>query len=293
MIVPSRNEVANVGPLVDRLAKAFAGGPTWEVIFVDDSDDGTPAAVAEAPGPVRLHHRAPGHRAGGLGGAVQEGFRAAEGTVIAVMDADLQHPPELLPFLVEPILAGWADLVAGTRYQEEGAASGLAGPWRRAVSSGSCRLVHLLVPRSRCLSDPMSGLFALDRSVIDGVDLRTNGFKILLEVVARGRPRRVHNLAYHFARRNAGESKARPAEGARFLSHLGRLLLAGPSLRALPAATPAFANGPGDAHDSDSEVSLDLTDAGIQVVSAPVEEVEEVETVEAASAEASRGAGGV
>ena len=236
LVVPTRNEAPNVVPLLERLDAAFGGCNTWEVLFVDDSDDGTPDAVRAAADrfPCRLHHRPPGSRADGLGGAVQEGFTQAKGTVIAVMDADLQHPPEIIPALVAPILAGWADLVAGTRYTNDGTTSGLDGRWRRAASSGSRRLVHALVPRSRCLSDPMSGLFALDRSVIADVDLRTHGFKILMEVAARGRPTRVYNLSYHFAERHAGASKASVAEGVKFLTHLLRLVRARGAISSLP-----------------------------------------------------------
>ncbi|HWG75129.1 MAG TPA: glycosyltransferase [Acidimicrobiales bacterium] len=243
VVVPTRDEAANVAPLVERLARAFAARAlAWEVLFVDDSDDDTPAAVRKAAerAPVRLHHRPRGKRHGGLGGAVQDGFAAARGDVLAVMDADLQHPPELVPLLVAPILEGWADLVAGTRYGDEDHVDGLAGPWRRGVSTGSRRLVHMAVSRSRCLSDPMSGLFAFDRSVIDGVVLRTNGFKILLEVAARGRPLRVHNLAYHFAERHAGASKANVAQGGRFLAHLARLAVDRRHLRSLPDAAAAL-----------------------------------------------------
>lgn len=242
VVVPTRDEAANVAPLVERLTLAFAAHRlAWEVLFVDDSDDDTPTAVCRAAewAPVRLHHRPRGKRHGGLGGAVQDGFAAARGDILAVMDADLQHPPELVPLLVAPILEGWADLVAGTRYGGEDHLDGLSGPWRRGVSTGSRRLVHAVVSRSRCLSDPMSGLFAFDRSVIDGVVLRTNGFKILLEVVARGRPLRVHNLAYHFAKRHAGTSKANVAQGGRFLAHLGRLASDRRHLRSLPRAVPA------------------------------------------------------
>lgn len=241
LVVPTRNEAPNVEPLLAGLAAAFADRCRWEVLFVDDSDDGTPDAVRAAAQryPARLHHRPPGRRADGLGGAVQEGFAQAKGKVMAVMDADLQHPPEVLPRLVAPILDGWADLVAGTRYTGDGATAGLDGWWRRAVSSGSRKLVHVLVPRTRCLSDPMSGLFALDRSVIEGVDLRTHGFKILMEIVARGRPTRVYNLSYHFAERHAGASKASVAEGMKFLTHLWRLVRARPALVSLPVAAPA------------------------------------------------------
>ena len=79
VLVPTRNEAGNVGPLVARLGPVLAelGG---EVLFVDDIDDHTPAAVAAAARatavPVRLLHRARAQRTGGLGGAVQEGLAA-------------------------------------------------------------------------------------------------------------------------------------------------------------------------------------------------------------------------
>lgn len=226
IIVPTRNESPNVEVLVERVARAMDDVASWELLFVDDSDDDTPAAVEaqRARGwPVRLHHRPPGRRAGGLSGAVEDGFDTAMADVLAVMDADLQHPPEVLPGLLAPLLAGEADLVAGTRYGGTGKASGLAGPWRRTVSSGSRLLVHALVPRSRPLTDPMSGLFALRRTVIEGVPLQAKGFKILLEVVTRGRWERVHNHPYTFERRHAGRSKASLHEGLLFVRHLIRL----------------------------------------------------------------------
>ncbi len=230
VVVPTRNEAANVGPLVARLAetlKDVEGG--WELLFVDDSDDGTPGAVDALAGhgwPVGLLHRPPGARPGGLGGAVQAGFARVKGTVIVVMDADLQHPPEVVPALVAPVLAGAAALVAGSRYVWAGGADGLSGPWRHVVSR-SCRLlVHVLVPPSRALQDPLGGLFALHRSLLDGVDLRPEGYKILLEVVVRARPARVGNVGFDFAPRHSGSSKATAREGMLFFKHLARLVVA-------------------------------------------------------------------
>jgi dolichol-phosphate mannosyltransferase len=226
VIVPTRNEAPNIAVLVDRLSRALTAGPAWEVLFVDDSDDDTPATIAalgEADPTVRLHHRPPGRRPGGLGGAVQDGFAAAAGDLIVVMDADLQHPPEVVPRLLEVLRDGSADLVVGTRYRGGGETDGLSGPWRRGVSAGSRRLVHALLPRSRPLSDPLSGLFAFDRSVVDGVHLEANGFKILLEVVAKGHWDRAADLAYHFDERHAGVSKASLHEGWLFTQHLARL----------------------------------------------------------------------
>jgi hypothetical protein len=95
VLVPTRNEAGNAGPLVARLGPVLAG-LGGEVLFVDDSDDHTPAAVAAAASaaavPVRLLHRAPSERTGGLGGAVQEGLAAATARWTVVMDGDLQHP---------------------------------------------------------------------------------------------------------------------------------------------------------------------------------------------------------
>jgi glycosyltransferase involved in cell wall biosynthesis len=246
IIIPTRNESPNISMLVDRVTAAMDGVARWELLFVDDSDDDTPAAVDAQRArdrPVRLYHRPAGRRPGGLSGAVEDGFDSAEGSILAVMDADLQHPPEVLPGLLAPLLAGEADLVAGTRYGESGQASGLSGPWRRAVSTGSRLLVHALVPRSRPLSDPLSGLFALRREVIDDVPLQANGFKILLEVVTRGRWARMRNHPYRFDRRFAGRSKASVHEGILFGRHLAHLArIRGEPPPVLPATSPAEAS---------------------------------------------------
>jgi glycosyltransferase involved in cell wall biosynthesis len=230
VIVPTRNEAPNVEPLASRLGAALDGTPGgWELVFVDDSDDSTPQLIgrlADHGWPVRLLHREKGARPGGLGGAVQEGFGLARGTVAVVMDADLQHPPEVVPALVSPVLSGEADLVAGSRYGWAGGDAGLSGPWRHLVSRGCRALVHLLVPPSRPLQDPLSGLFALHRSVLEGVRLQPSGYKILLEVVVRARPSSVRNVGFDFAARNAGRSKASFREGLVFLRHLCRLVAA-------------------------------------------------------------------
>jgi dolichol-phosphate mannosyltransferase len=239
VVVPTRNEAINVGPLAARLQAALSGtAGGWELIFVDDSDDNTPEVVgrlADAVGagsPVRLVHRPRGMRSGGLGGAVSDGFAIARGRVVAVMDADLQHPPEVLPALIAPVLSGEADLVAGSRYGWAGADAGLSSPWRHLVSGGCRWLVHLSVTSSRPLQDPLSGLFAFRRSLLDDVELRPAGYKILLEVTVRARPATVGNVGFNFGHRHAGTSKASPREGLVFLRHLARLVGAGPGTRA-------------------------------------------------------------
>lgn len=200
VVVPTYNEAATIPVLASRLGAALADRP-WELVVVDDgSPDGT-ADIAErlAPGlPVRVVRR-PGKL--GLASAVIDGFRAASGDLLVVMDADLSHPPETVPALVDAV-AGGADLAVGSRY----VLGGGTVDWplrRRIVSRVACLMGNLLVP----VRDATSGFFALRRQVVDGVRLNPIGFKIGFEVIARGRYGRVVEVPYTFRDREHGRSK--------------------------------------------------------------------------------------
>lgn len=220
VVVPTRNEQGNVGPLVSRLDSALRGG-TAEVLFVDDSDDATPEAVirasASASVPVRLIHRDGPARAGGLGSAVAHGLADSEATWVVVMDGDLQHPPELVPRLVAAGDSGALDLVVASRHVPGGDESGLSGWTRRAVSHAAIAVTHLVCPALRGISDPMSGCFAVRRSAVDPTVLRPRGFKILVEILARHPHLRTSELGFVMAQRHDGESKASVREGWNFL----------------------------------------------------------------------------
>ena len=119
IIVPTRNEFGNVRPLVELIHSALADLPA-EVVFVDDSDDRTPEAIMDLGDrenlDIRLIHREPGRRGGGLSGAVVAGIRAARSPWICVMDADLQHPPATIGRMLENARAEESDLVIASRY---------------------------------------------------------------------------------------------------------------------------------------------------------------------------------
>lgn len=219
VIVPTRNEAGNVRPLVERVAASLKG-ISHEIIFVDDSDDETPARIcqlARAYRSVRLLHR---ERGRGLASAVALGFARARGRYVAVLDGDLQHPPELLPVLLQHAEEGGLDLVVASRYVRGGRADGLEGLHRRAVSWGSRWVAQLLVPAAGATTDPLSGYFLVRRAIVLGVELRPRGFKILLEVLARAQPRRVSDVPYQFQPRLAERSKASLVEGLSYLRHL-------------------------------------------------------------------------
>jgi cellulose synthase/poly-beta-1,6-N-acetylglucosamine synthase-like glycosyltransferase len=229
VVVPCRHEEGNVGPLLDRLHTALADR-RCEVLFVDDSDDpGTVDAIDAAarrlaPGlDVVTYHRTGADRWGGLSGAVIDGFRRARADRVVVMDADLQHPPELVPALLDRIDTG-TDLVVASRYRAQGSAAGLSGPLRRLVSTGSTWLAKLAFPvRLRGITDPMTGFFVLRPDTVDIAALRPRGFKILLEILVR-QPRLARaEVPLRFAPRHSGGSKGDAAQGLAYLRQLVRL----------------------------------------------------------------------
>lgn len=200
VLVPTYNEAENIRELIRRIARALEGA-SYEILIVDDdSPDRTwEVAAAESAGsPVRVLRRRDER---GLASAVVAGIGAAEGELIAVLDADLSHPPELLPMLYRRILSG-ADLVVASRIISGGGVE----DWpvhRRALSWFGRLLARPLTP----VRDNMSGYFMLRREALDGVALRARGYKILLEILVRSRIGTVEELPYLFLNRGIGQSK--------------------------------------------------------------------------------------
>ena len=231
VVIPTRNECDNIPTLLATLADAMAGVAT-EVIFVDDSDDTTPeviAAQAAASPPmfrVRLHHRSAGpERTGGLATAVSVGMSIARAKYVAVLDADLQHPPEQLRTLFDEAVETDADVVLATRYLPGGGYEGLDGPSRKLISMGLKWVAKIVFPDQLLrVSDPLGGFFLVRRAIIEGVKLRPIGYKISLELLVRCTWVRLVEVPYHFHARTAGQSKADFKQGMMVLRHMGRLV---------------------------------------------------------------------
>ncbi|MFE1142291.1 glycosyltransferase [Streptomyces rochei] len=234
IVVPTFNESGNVRRLLRLITDAVPARLPCEVVFVDDSTDDTPdvirAAAPDCPFPVTVLHR--DEPAGGLGGAVVEGMKAAGSDWIVVMDGDCQHPPSLVPELVATGERTGAGLVVASRYVKGGSRAGLAGSYRIAVSRAATWLTKALFPRRlHGISDPMSGFFAIRRSEVTAEVLAPLGYKILLELAVRSRPQTVTEVPFVFEERFAGESKSTAQEGMRFLRHLAGLRTASPLAR--------------------------------------------------------------
>jgi dolichol-phosphate mannosyltransferase len=207
VIVPTFNERDNVTTLYRRLEATFAG-IAWEVVFVDDnSPDGTWDVVrglAQADTRVRCIRRI-GRR--GLSGACIEGILAASAPYAAVIDADLQHDETQLPKMLAVLQSGEFDLVVGSRYIEGGSADSFDK--QRAGASQLATEVAKRVLRVQ-IADPMSGFFMIRRDRFEQLapKLSTQGFKILLDIVATARGElRVKEIPFTFGTRLHGESK--------------------------------------------------------------------------------------
>jgi dolichol-phosphate mannosyltransferase len=207
VVVPTFNERDNVVALFRKLETALAGR-AWEVIYVDDnSPDGTwdvVRALAREDSRVRCIRRI-GRR--GLSGACIEGILASSAPCAAVIDADLQHDETQLPKMLALLQGGEADLVVGSRYVEGGSADSFDR--QRAGASMLATSVAKKLLRVE-IADPMSGFFMIRRDRFEQLapELSTQGFKILLDIVATARGSlRIKEIPYSFGSRLHGESK--------------------------------------------------------------------------------------
>lgn len=227
VVIPTRNEAANIPVLWRRLESSLPARDV-EVCFIDDSDDETPALLAdlhERHGDrVVVRLRIDDERAGGLSTAVVAGIHLARGRYVCVMDADLQHRPETIPDMRAAAAEG-ADVVVASRYVRGGSRRGLAGMARRLVSRLATLLVRTLFVEARRSTDPLSGFFLCRRSLIDGIEFRPVGFKILLELLVCVPGLRVRDVPLTFEARSAGRSKASARQGLLFLAHVRSLVM--------------------------------------------------------------------
>ncbi len=220
LVIPTLCEAGNIGGLLRHIRSVLdPQGIPYEIVVVDDdSPDGTGdavSAIAREDARVRLIVRK-GER--GLSGAVLDGWRNTSADVLGVMDADLQHPPELLPQLYNAVAAG-RDLAIGSRYTPGGDLGGW-NPMRRLLSTAAVWATWPLQRRRLRAKDPMSGFFMVRRRCVEGIEFQRTGFKLLLEILVRARLGSVEEVPFVFGSRFRGASKA----NMRVAIDYGRLL---------------------------------------------------------------------
>ena len=225
LVIPTFNESRNVETIVSQLTGLLdpVVAEEYELILVDDDSPDRTWEVAQtltSDYPQLKVMRRQQER--GLSSAVIRGWQAAQGEILGVIDADLQHPPEILLKLLTQVQQG-CDLAVASRHVEGGGVS----EWsivRRFLSRGAQVLGLLILPNVvGRVSDPMSGYFMIRRSAIAGPKLNPMGYKILLEVIGRGQVQDIAEVGYVFQERRAGESKVTWRQYVDYLLHLGRL----------------------------------------------------------------------
>ena len=220
LVVPTYNERENITLLLERIHKSLSDY-NYELIVVDDnSPDGTSELARSLASKyplkviVRTNER-------GLASAVVVGFKQARGDILGVIDADLQHPPEFIPALIKAVRDG-ADVAIASRYIQGGGIEGWTFK-RKIISRGAKIPANILLTSARKIKDPLSGFFLFRKRVIDGAVLSPTGYKILLEVLVRGKANRVVEVPYTFKERERGKSNLTAKEQINYLSHLSRL----------------------------------------------------------------------
>lgn len=208
LIIPTLREAENLRQLLDHIRSVLDPlNIIYEILIVDDdSRDGTEelvAAISRQDPRVRLLVRK-GER--GLAGAVLYGWQHTDGSVLGVMDADLQHPPELLPSLIKAIEGG-RDLAIGSRYTE-GGELGEWNPFRKFLSAAAVSVTVPLQRASLRAKDPMSGYFLVRRQCLNKIPFQRSGYKLLLDILVRARIRSVQEVPFAFGARFRGASKA-------------------------------------------------------------------------------------
>jgi len=220
VILPTYKEAKNLREMVTRIFRSLDdNGLKGECIIVDDdSGDGTESVCGELGGEynIRLVIRK-GER--GLSTAVIRGLREASGDILVVMDADLSHPPEKIPEMIQLVGDG-AEFVLGSRYVEGGEIEEDWGFYRKLNSKVATMLAYFLTN----LKDPMSGFFCIPRKTLEACkELSPIGYKIALEVIVKSGTKKVAEVPIFFSRRKHGESKMNLKEQLLYIRHLGRL----------------------------------------------------------------------
>ncbi len=220
LVVATYNEASNLPELVDGLCAAFARtGIAGEIIVVDDnSPDGTGRVADDlaARYPLRVVHRP---RKMGLASAVVDGFAVAKGDLLGVIDADLSHPPSLVPEMVKAIVERGADLAVASRHVPGGGVK----DWPKSREYISA-FANLLARPCTGIHDATSGFFLMRRSMVEGVAVNPIGFKIGLEFYVKGRYRRYEEVPYVFTDRRHGKSKFTWREVVNYLRQLVSLM---------------------------------------------------------------------
>ncbi len=222
IIIPTYNEADNILRLINEIIKYIPSYISSEIIIVDDnSPDNTGFIVEEYARNIdkirlRVLHR---DKKDSLSSAIIDGIKIAEGENILVMDADLSHPPSLIPSMIREVERH--DLVIASRYIDGGKIIGW--PLKRKMISIVAKKIAEYVLRLGHIKDPLSGFFIFKKEILNSIKFDGLGYKLLLEIIVKTSNINIKEVPYTFTNRNAGESKLDLATMIAYLKSIWRL----------------------------------------------------------------------
>jgi dolichol-phosphate mannosyltransferase len=220
IVIPTYNESDNIIRLITEIEKNIPKSDSTEIVIVDDnSPDGTGKLVENyikeqklndtkenLPNSknhrVKLVHRS---EKNGLIPAILDGVKQSSGVNILIMDADFSHPPEIIPRMMNELKLNPDTIIVGSRFVEGGRVIGWPKK-RKLLSRGASTLARFGL-NVKSVKDPMSGLFALPRTLIQNISIDTKGYKILLEILVKNKQVPIIEIPYTFTDRQSGKSK--------------------------------------------------------------------------------------
>ncbi len=223
IIVPTYREASTISGLVLAVDSVMKEAQViYEMLIVDDnSPDNIVEIVTGLAREIPVRIILPSGRERDLSLSVLDGVAGAGSDHILVMDADMSHPPEMIPEMVRTLDLDDSRFIIGSRYVSGGSFDRDWSLWRFLNSHIATLMAR---PLTEC-SDPMSGFFAFNRKLIDLEKLRPIGYKIGLELMVRGKFSGISEIAIRFKDRTVGASKMNFAQQWKYLRHLRRLYL--------------------------------------------------------------------
>lgn len=217
--IPTYNESENLPKLIEEIENI---GINCEIIIIDDnSPDGTADIAEELSNTYKNIKVVRRPKKGGISSAVQDGLKVASGEIIIVMDGDHQHPPSVIKDLYKKVNEG-NDIVVASRYISGGGAPKF-GIFRKLTSRIATTLAHVMLRETKLITDPLSGFFAFKKEIVNGADIGSNSYKILLEILVKGNGKSLVEIPYTFGTRINGKSKLTIGENFRYLELVMKL----------------------------------------------------------------------
>jgi dolichol-phosphate mannosyltransferase len=149
------------------------------------------------------------------------GFKKSISKYLALIDADLQHPPEMIEIMLNKLKKQQADIIIASKYLKDSQLKTSLS--RKFLSKGFIYLSYICFPSIIKIKDPSSGFFVFKKEIIENKELKPLGFRTLLEILVRCKPEKIIEIPYSFDARKAGKSKANVKQIKLHLLHLKKL----------------------------------------------------------------------